>query len=103
MEVVTIEREKWRSVGTSSGGECVMMGGMKEIQLLYAGNWDFQKKGLKLCMMLILNMFDEHAYMSNIMQVLQQLLMCCSQIQMLLVIHFLFWMTLDVMGQRATY
>ena len=42
--VVTIEREEWRSVGTSSGEECVMMAGMKMTQLLYADNWDFQKK-----------------------------------------------------------
>ena len=43
-EVVTIEREEWRSVETNSGGECVTMNGMKEIRLLCADNWDFQKK-----------------------------------------------------------
>ena len=29
---------------TSSGGECVMMSGMKETRLLCVDNWDFQKK-----------------------------------------------------------
>ena len=43
-EVVTIEREEWKSVETKSGGECVMMNGMKMIQLWSADNWDFQKK-----------------------------------------------------------
>ena len=43
-EVVTIKREEWRSVETNNGGECVMMSGMKKIQLLSADNWDFQKK-----------------------------------------------------------
>ena len=43
-EVVTIEREEWKSVETNSGGECVMMNGMKETRLLCADNWDFQKK-----------------------------------------------------------
>ena len=44
MEVGIIEREEWRSVETSSGGESVMMPGMKMMLLLCAGNWDFQKK-----------------------------------------------------------
>jgi hypothetical protein len=44
VEVGIIEREEWRSVETSSGGECVMMNGMSEIRLLYADNLDFQKK-----------------------------------------------------------
>jgi hypothetical protein len=44
VEVGIIEREEWRSVETSSGGECVMMTGMQTTQLLYADNWDFQKK-----------------------------------------------------------
>ena len=44
MEVDIIEREEWRSVETSSGGESVMMNGMKMMLLLCAGNWDFQKK-----------------------------------------------------------
>ena len=39
-EVVIIEREEWRSVETNGGGECVMMNGMKETQLLCADNWD---------------------------------------------------------------
>ena len=43
-EVVTIEREEWRSVETNSGGECVMMNGMKETRLLCVDNWDFRKK-----------------------------------------------------------
>ena len=43
-EVVTIEREEWRSVETNNGGECVMISGMKETQLLCADNWDFQEK-----------------------------------------------------------
>ena len=43
-EVVTIEREEWRSVETNSGGECVMITGMKDTQLLCADNWDSQKK-----------------------------------------------------------
>ena len=43
-EVVTIEREEWRSVEINSGGECVMMNGMKETRLLYADNLDSQKK-----------------------------------------------------------
>ena len=45
-EVGTIEREEWRSVETSNGGECVMITGMKETQLLYADNSDSQKKVL---------------------------------------------------------
>ena len=44
VEVVTIEREKWRSVETNNGGEFVTMSGMKESRLLYVDNWDFQKK-----------------------------------------------------------
>ena len=47
MEVGIIEREEWRSVKTSSGGESVMMNGMKMTLLLCAGNWDFQKKVFK--------------------------------------------------------
>ena len=43
-EVVTIEREEWTSVETNSGGEYVMICGMKMIQLLSADNWDFQEK-----------------------------------------------------------
>ena len=43
MEVGIIEREEWRSIETSSGGESVMMTGMKMMLLLYAGNLDFQK------------------------------------------------------------
>ena len=58
----------------------------------------------KYCMMIMTCFnFDEHAYMSNTVQVLKQLLACHSQIKMVLVIHFLFWMMLDVMGQRVTY
>ena len=63
MEVVTIEREEWRSVETSSGEECVMMGGMKMTLLWYAGNWDYQKKVYKHCIMLItclINMHEQH-------------------------------------------
>ena len=44
MEVGIIEREEWRSVETSSGGESVMMPGMKMMLLLCADNWDIQKK-----------------------------------------------------------
>ena len=44
MEVGIIEREEWRSVETSSGGESVMMPGMKMMLLLHAGNLDFRKK-----------------------------------------------------------
>ena len=47
MEVGIIEREEWRSVETSSGGESVMITGMKMMLLLCAGNWDFQKKVFK--------------------------------------------------------
>ena len=43
-EVTIIEREEWRSVEINSGGECVMMNGMKETRLLCADNWDSQKK-----------------------------------------------------------
>ena len=43
-EVVTIEREEWRSVETNNGGECVMMTGMKETLLLYADNLDSHQK-----------------------------------------------------------
>ena len=43
MEVGIIEREEWRSVETSSGGESVMMNGMKMTPLLCADNLDFQK------------------------------------------------------------
>ena len=51
MEVGIIEREEWRSVETSSGGESVMIGGMKMTLLLCAGNLDFQKKVLMLMCM----------------------------------------------------
>ena len=44
MEVGIIEREEWRSVETSSGGESVMIFGMKLMLLLCAGNLDFQKE-----------------------------------------------------------
>jgi pyruvate/2-oxoglutarate dehydrogenase complex dihydrolipoamide dehydrogenase (E3) component len=44
VEVGIIEREEWRSVETSSGGECVMIGGVPMTLLLYAANLDFQKK-----------------------------------------------------------
>ena len=44
MEVGIIEREEWRSVETSSGGESVMMNGMKVMLLLRVDNLDFQKK-----------------------------------------------------------
>ena len=44
MEVGIIEREEWRSVETSSGGESVMMTGMKMMLLLCADNLDFQMK-----------------------------------------------------------
>ena len=43
-EVVTIEREEWRFVEINSGGECVMMNGMKETRLLCADNWDSHQK-----------------------------------------------------------
>ena len=43
-EVVTIEREEWRSVETNNGGECVMMSGMKHTQLLCADNLDSHQK-----------------------------------------------------------
>ena len=43
-EVAIIKREEWRSVEINSGGEYVMMNGMKETQLLCADNWDSQKK-----------------------------------------------------------
>ena len=42
--MIIIEREEWRFVGTSSGGECVMMSGMKEMLLLCVDNLDFQMK-----------------------------------------------------------
>ena len=44
MEVGIIEREEWRSVETSSGGESVMITGIHMTLLLCAGNWDFQEK-----------------------------------------------------------
>ena len=44
MEVGIIEREEWRSVEISSGGESVMMPGTQMILQLCAGNLDFQKK-----------------------------------------------------------
>ena len=44
MEVGIIEREEWRSVGTSNGVECVMICGMKMTQLLCVDNLDYQKK-----------------------------------------------------------
>ena len=47
MEVGIIEREEWRFVETSSGGESVMITGMNMMLLLCAGNWDFQKKVFK--------------------------------------------------------
>ena len=56
MEVGIIEREEWRSVETSSGGESVMMNGMKMTPLLCAGNWDFQKKVFHN----VKEMFHEH-------------------------------------------
>ena len=43
MEVGIIEREEWRSVEISSGGESVMMNGMKMMLLLCADNWNCQK------------------------------------------------------------
>ena len=43
-EVITIEREEWRSVETNNGGSCVMVNGMKETRLLCANNLNFQKK-----------------------------------------------------------
>ena len=43
-EVGTTEREEWRSVEVNSGGECVMMSGMKMTQLLCADNLDIQEK-----------------------------------------------------------
>jgi hypothetical protein len=58
VEVGIIEREEWRSVETSSGGEYVMMNGIQMTLLLCAGNWDFQKK-----VFLDINdygMFNEH-------------------------------------------
>ena len=43
-EVAIIEREEWRSVETNSGGECVMIFGIKETLLLYADNLDSHQK-----------------------------------------------------------
>ena len=44
MEVGIIEREEWRSVETSSGGESAVMPGILMTPLLCADNLDFQKK-----------------------------------------------------------
>ena len=49
MEVDIIEREDWRSVEINSGGECVMITGMKMTQLSYVDNLDFQKKVAIFC------------------------------------------------------
>ena len=59
MEVGIIEREEWRSVETSSGGESVMMNGMKMMLLLCAGNLDFQKKVFQN-ISIDYGIFDEH-------------------------------------------
>ena len=56
MEVVTIEREEWKSVETNNGGECVMILGMKETLLLYADSLDSQEKVFSSKIKLIITM-----------------------------------------------